>query len=103
MKKLLVTFNQFLDLPEEAEVVYVEMEGQGPVLDHILYQGKKIRPEIAYVEYIGPDTGRQLGWEGDGWEQLPEDLAHEMYERTTLEDYRILEIYDWHEPKQSVH
>ena len=103
MKKLLVTFNQFLDLPDEAEVVYVEMEGQGPVLDHILYKGKRIRPEIEYVEYIDPDTGRKLGWEADGWEPLAEDLSHEIYDQTTLEDYRIIEIYDWHEPKQSVH
>ena len=88
MKKLLVTFNQFLDLPEEAEVVYVEMEGQGPVLDHILYKGKRIRPEIEYVEYIDSETGRKMGWQGEGWEPLPEDMSSEIYDRTTLEDYR---------------
>ena len=79
------------------------MEGQGPVLDHIFYKGKRLKPEIEYVGYVDAETGRKKGWPGDGWEPLPEDLAHEMYDRTTLEDFRILEIYDWHEPKQSIH
>ena len=78
MKKLLVTFNQFLDLPDEAEVVYVEMEGQGPVLDHIFYKGKRLKPEIEYVGYVDAETGRKKGWPGDGWEPLPEDLAQPL-------------------------